>query len=349
MRFQLFRIIASVAKQSTVSTIDSQATLIFNWCINTMSLSLLNLTCHCRWTSTARLPDYAGSTLRGAFGWALKRCSCMLKSQECPDCILRGNCPYAFLFATERYENTGNSVNARPHPLVIQPGEDCEGDGREGAAFSFSFLLIGRASDFTPHIVHSINLMGKAGIGAWTKRGGGRFALETVTDGERAVFDAATGLLDQPTAREISVEAPTNGATTEARTKRIGIRLITPLRLKQENKLRADLPFSTLIRAVLRRVAALENAYGPGEPALDYAGLIQGAKSVRLVESSLRWRELQRYSKRQEQHVSLSGLMGEAVYEGDLTEFMPLLRYASQVNIGKQSLFGLGKITFEEL
>ncbi|HBT97190.1 MAG TPA: hypothetical protein DEB25_05965 [Desulfobulbaceae bacterium] len=56
---------------------------------------------------------------------------------------------------------------------------------------------------------------------------------------------------------------------------------------------------------------------------------------------------MRRYSNRQRQEVSLSGLVGNAVYEGDLGQFAPLLAYASQVNIGKQTLFGLGRMEIE--
>jgi CRISPR/Cas system endoribonuclease Cas6 (RAMP superfamily) len=63
----------------------------------------------------------------------------------------------------------------------------------------------------------------------------------------------------------------------------------------------------------------------------------------------LHWQTLQRYSNRQRQKVSLSGLMGIATYEGNVTEFVPILHYASQVHVGKQTLFGLGEIKIERV
>jgi len=313
-----------------------------------MTISLYHLTCHCRWQSAARLPDYAGSTLRGAFGWALRRCACMLKSQDCPTCILNKSCAYAFLFATERYsDNAGHAVNARPHPLVILPGENCLGEGNEGETFAFSLLLMGGASAFLPHIVYSVKLMGEAGIGAGAKHGAGRFALERVMANGQTIFDAADGLLvNAAPARVIAADTERH----DGEVARIRVHLMTPLRLKQENTLQTDLPFHLLIRAALRRISALEIAYGQegqGEPALDYRGLVSRAERVHLKESTLRWHEMGRYSSRQRQKVSLSGLMGSATYEGELAEFVPILNYASQVHIGKQTLFGLGKLEVE--
>ena len=122
------------------------------------------------------------------------------------------------------------------------------------------------------------------------------------------------------------------------------VTLQTPLRLKQNNRLNLDLPFHVLIRACLRRIAALEEAYGGGEPNLDYRGLVKRAEKITILKSHLRWQQLFRWSNRQRKKVSLSGLGGTNTYQGDLEEFMPILRYCEQVNIGKQTVFGLGKI-----
>jgi CRISPR/Cas system endoribonuclease Cas6 (RAMP superfamily) len=40
----------------------------------------------------------------------------------------------------------------------------------------------------------------------------------------------------------------------------------------------------------------------------------------------------------------MGGMTGEIVYEGNLAEFMGLLRFCEQVHIGKQTTFGLGRI-----
>ena len=309
-----------------------------------MTIPIRHLTFHCRWTSEAKLPDYIGSTLRGAFGWALKRSTCMLKREKCPTCILNTACAYPVLFATERYGTVeqGRAVNARPHPLVFQPDPGGAGTGREEENWHFSLLVIGDADQFLPHIVYSVRMMGEAGIGVGAKHGLGRFDLETVQADDADMFDAASGRMATTlTARPLAL-----GEAKED-VRRLGVHLLTPLRLKQENRLQTDLPFHVLVRAVLRRISALESAYGQGEPDLDYRGLVRRAEEVRLEESTLRWQDLLRYSTRQQQTVSMSGLMGSAVYAGELDEFVPLLDYARQVHIGKQTLFGLGRLAIE--
>lgn len=53
------------------------------------------------WRTTApiRLPDYAGSMLRGAFGHALRSLACMTRAKTCEGCALLAGCPYPALFA----------------------------------------------------------------------------------------------------------------------------------------------------------------------------------------------------------------------------------------------------------
>ncbi|WP_035215679.1 CRISPR system precrRNA processing endoribonuclease RAMP protein Cas6 [Desulfobulbus elongatus] len=309
-----------------------------------MTIPLHHFTFHCRWTTEARLPEYLGSALRGAFGWALKKSSCALKNQDCGVCILRQRCAYAWIFETERYRDTaGRQVNARPHPYVLQPGNNTSGQRQPCGEWSFELLLIGRSIDFLPHIVYSVQQMGEVGIGAATRNGLGRFVLEKIDDGATFIFDDHSGRLHHPpTTVELGLAEPPEEPVHTLR-----CTLDTPLRLKQGDSLQKDLPFHVLIRAALRRIAALETAYGQGEPALDYSGLVRRAEQVETTASTIRWHETLRFSNRQQQKVSLSGLIGTTEYRGDLNEFVPLLEYAGRVNLGKQTVFGLGKMTME--
>ena len=309
-----------------------------------MAIPLQRYNFHCRWTNEARLPEYLGSALRGAFGWALKKSSCALINQECATCILRQRCAYAWVFETERYtDKEGGNVNARPHPFVLQSGANTTGTQQAGTPWEFSLLLIGQGIDFLPHIVYSVQQMGEAGIGAATRQGFGRFTLERILADHAPVFTGDTGRLDHRQEPATLALAEPPGETVHA----LRVNLHTPLRLKQANVLQRDLPFHGLIRAALRRISALETAYGQGEPPLDYRGLVHDAERVETEVSTLCWQDLKRYSNRQQQKVSLSGLAGTVVYRGDLNEFVPLLEYVSRVNLGKQTVFGLGQMTLE--
>jgi len=307
-----------------------------------MAIQAQQYTFHCRFKTDAILPGYLGSTLRGALGWGLKKISCALKRQNCATCMLRQQCAYAWIFETERYQTgDGRIVNARPHPFVLQPEMNRYGHQKEGSDLVFSLLLFGRANEFLPQLVYAIQLMGEAGIGSGRRRGAGRFLLKQLTAADTEIFSAENPVLQRSKKSpllQLHTAVPENIET-------LIVRLQTPLRLKQNNKLRRSLPFHLLIRASLRRIAALEDAYGDGEPDIDYPEIVRRAESIETDQSDIRWQELHRYSNRQRKKVSLSGLSGVLTYCGDLTAFLPIVRYAEQVNIGKQTVFGLGKIS----
>ncbi len=306
-----------------------------------MSIKAQKYTFHCRFKTEAKLPGYLGSTLRGALGWGLKKTSCALRRQQCNSCLLREQCAYAWIFETERYQaGDGRTINARPHPFVLQPDENLAGVKQPGDSFVFSMLLFDRADDLLPQLIYAVRLMGESGIGAGRRQGLGRFQLTEVTSGEQSIFTDETSALQkcQNPNRIHMADIPFHEIPA------VQVTLHTPLRLKHGNKLKRDLPFHVLVRAGLRRIAALEEAYGGGEPNLDYKGLVKRADLVKTADSHIRWQELFRYSNRQQKKVSLSGLGGVITYEGDLREFMPILYYSQQVNIGKQTVFGLGQV-----
>jgi hypothetical protein len=43
----------------------------------------------------------------------------------------------------------------------------------------------------------------------------------------------------------------------------------------------------------------------------------------------------------------MGGMAGSVTYEGDMGEYMPLIEFCSEVHLGKQTSFGLGKIQAE--
>jgi len=308
-----------------------------------MTIHMQTFTFHCRFTTDARLPGYLGSTLRGAMGWSLKRTTCALRRQQCAGCLLRQQCVYAWIFETEQYRDTGGrTINARPHPFVLQPG-GCRENMQPGESISFSLLLLDRAVEMLPHLVYAVRIMGESGIGSGRRQGLGRFALQQVTTDGQTIYSADTETLAScPEPSCIGL-----GKKTGCGPSLLKVYLLTPLRFKQGNRMKTDLPFHNLVRVCLRRIAALEEAYGDGEPDLDYLGLVEQARQVEVQDSSIRWQKLYRWSNRQRQNTSLSGLAGSITYSGELGEFLPILRYGEQVNIGKQTVFGLGKIAIK--
>lgn len=293
------------------------------------------------------LPPYKGSTFRGAFGSCLKRAVCAVRQKECVVCLLCSRCIYARLFEPKTWQEPANArLAAPPHPYIIEPPGTTRTCFTAGETFDFKLILFGDMNSALPYFVYAFELMGKQGIGKKNGDHRSRFSLTGVSCNGQNLYDPAVGkLLPVPEPAKLML-APSI-VTDELQD--IEVVLRTPLRLKQDNHLQATLTFPMLTRAMLRRVSGLFNAWGEGEPPLDYRGMIARAEQVRVVNGRLYWHEWERYSNRQDTAMNFGGLLGTAVYQGPLVEYLPLMRLCEQVHIGKQTTFGLGRFSVKEV
>ncbi len=306
-----------------------------------MPIPYLSLDIYCKFLNPTLLPPFKGSTLRGAFGHSLKKVTCALRNQECESCLLAGSCAYALIFATEKLQ--GERIAARPHPYVLNPPMDERREYAVGDIFEFNIVLLGPAADFLPHIVYTVEEMGKNGIGKHTSDGAGRFSLTAIRAGDRLLYSDTDKLLHQPAMLpQLSLE-PQGKSDVSA----LAIELLSPLRLKSNNGFQRSLSFPVIARAALRRLASLEKCYGAGDPDLDFRGLCAKAESITEVSVDVNWRDYKRYSSRQKSDMLFGGVVGRLEFAGEVAPFVPIFSYVQRVNLGKQTAFGLGRFTFE--
>jgi hypothetical protein len=291
----------------------------------------------------AILPPYKGSTFRGAFGGALKRVVCALKREECRGCLLASRCIYARTFElVQDNSRQKKRLAAAPHPYVIEPPLFGATHFQPGETFDFTLLLFGEANDFLPYFVYAFESMGETGIGKKIGDRRARFVLTSVEQDGETIYEKGTGKLLPTATKTLSLASPEEDAQDCS----ITLKLLTPLRLKFDNRLQAQLPFHLLVRAALRRVSSLFEYYGAGEPLLDYRGLVKEAETVAVERSSLRWYDWERYSNRQDQAMLMGGMIGDITYRGAVNRHLPLLELARELHIGKQTSFGLGMFDF---
>ena len=71
----------------------------------------------------ASLPAFLGSTLRGAFGHALKQAVCVMPHRDCERCMVSERCIYPYLFETPSPEDIPQLRGQRqaPHPFILSP------------------------------------------------------------------------------------------------------------------------------------------------------------------------------------------------------------------------------------
>ncbi len=137
-----------------------------------------------------------------------------------------------------------------------------------------------------------------------------------------------------------------NLARTDRTARAVRLRFVSPARVKAKGRIwRAPLPFAVVIRQIGRRIRLLERFYTNCEHLPPFPLPAGGA--VRIRTSALEWKELERYSSRQQSSMPIGGLVGEIVYEGDVAPHLDLLRAGSLVQLGKGAAFGLGAYDVE--
>jgi hypothetical protein len=298
---------------------------------------------HLLFESEAILPLFKGSTFRGVFGVALKKVVCALKLQECSNCLLQERCIYMTMFEIPSGQDSKGSPSP-PHPFIIEPALTQQTLFQAGDGYDFSLILLGRFNEYLPYFVYAIEQMGRIGIGRRINGKRSQFQLQQISVGILNIYNSDDKKLIKTPLEDLSLESLGGEGTGETK-KELNLILLTPLRLKFGNRLQAELPFHVLIRAALRRIALVNNHFGKGEPELDYKGLVARAEKVEIKNSSLQWFDWKRYSNRQEQSMLMGGMIGEITYQGELTEFLPLLRYCEKIHLGKATTFGLGQIS----
>ena len=298
----------------------------------------------CQAKEEIKLPPYKGSALRGGFGYAFRQVSCPMKRGNCAGCLLRESCVYSYVFETpsSHQDSIWGRYSDPPRPFVVEPPLEEKPLYQKGEGFGFGLVLVGKAIDYLPYFIYTFDQLGERGIG----RGRGSFLLESVEEtagkGGVTIYDGQEKILRKGPP-PIDYSAIQKEAQSFKGLTHLGLRLLTPLRLRYGRKLVEELQFHILFRNLLRRLSALYELHCGGKLELHSKGLVERATKVEVAKSDLRWYDWERYSGRQKLRMKLGGLRGEVTFQGNLEEFIPYLLMGELLHAGKGATFGLGK------
>jgi len=293
------------------------------------------------------LPEFAGSTWRGAFGTALRRTLCATRLKQCDACPLLNSCAFPYLFEGRRPQEVKalTSFERVAVPYALRPAAGRRQHLARGDGASLDLALFGRANDKLIYVVHALAAAAEKGVGP----GRGRLSLQRAVRllslaGEEGGTIYSNGRFQQP----VPPESPScKFAGRDA----LDIALQTPLRLKVSGRLVTPegLTASHFIDAAVRRVSALATFHAGGPIDADFPLLKRLAAEVSLREARLVWSDWKRYSSRQAQRMAMGGMTGrfKLHFPEEARGLIPWLELGQWAGIGKAATMGLGQFVID--
>ncbi|UOF90620.1 CRISPR system precrRNA processing endoribonuclease RAMP protein Cas6 [Fodinisporobacter ferrooxydans] len=293
------------------------------------------------------LPAWKASTFRGAFGHVFKRLSCINPGEDCGACSALTYCAYPYIFETRpnHEESFMGGYEQVPRPYILEVPTDKQTIYEPGDLLSVNLLLFGKAIHYAPLFVSTFKELGEQGIG----RGRKGYRLVHVENRDMKMGNHRTMFLNE---ENVTFHSPIvltgrdiwEGAKSQAPEQgRLMVFFETPLRIKSQGIYSDNPSFPLLIRNILRRMTGLLQFHHDITPKWDIKNLILKSEQIQLVRKEVKWVDYDRYSARQDSKMKMGGIVGWAQYEGEVGEFLPWLRVAEIIHIGKNTVFDLGR------
>jgi hypothetical protein len=275
----------------------------------------------------------SSNILRGAFGVIFRRIACVPQCASARECEWRASCPYARMFEPSALGRGPSGLADWPRPFVFRATHL---DGRTiqaGESFHFDLNLFDVKPDAVAYLALAFAQFAREGLGP----GRSRVELTGVSQLDKNGDPAEAAFPKPPAPLELDLASSEPVA-------RLQVRFLTPTELKSGQQLAARPDFSILAARIRDRISTLRELYGEGPLEIDFRAFGERAALVRMTRCDIRHAEVERRSSRTGQIHSIGGFLGEAEYEGDLTEFMPYLRAARWTGVGRQTVWGKGEI-----
>ncbi|PPC84002.1 MAG: hypothetical protein CTY38_03100 [Methylotenera sp.] len=288
--------------------------------------------------SEIHLPQYPTSSLRGVYGHALRKLTCMTKAKTCNGCPLKAQCAYINLFEPVAKTEQTVKLEKPPVPFMVHETIQKKQHFKAGETLSFGMTLLGQyAIHHLPIITMAWQQALANGIG-YTQGTATLQQVQAINAGQSTpIYQPKGTLLPHKQETTLTDKVPSNNITLE---------FVTPLRLQSNSKRLqlSQLQAQNLLTATIRRVSMLEHTHSIG-----FSTSAEQAKTLKAISEkislihNLKWKEWKRYSNRQQREMQLGGYIGKIQLTGELAPFLPYLQIGQHTHIGKETVFGLGQ------
>ncbi len=255
---------------------------------------------------------FIGSTIRGAFGVNLKKVVCINPSYNCDKCFAKDNCLY--------YDFYEEKNKAHQYRFDFELNQN---------SYNFSLYLFEDATTKLPYVLSAIHKM----------------LTQTGLTKNREIFEIEKILCNQ---QEIYKdgnfdikEIESTSFTPRDIKSPITVNFMTPLRMKYQNKLLTEKPpLEILLYSIQNRLHQLKDL-----PQIK----LTFTPEYKETKSSINFKDQTRRSNRQKTKLQIGGIVGYIEYKKINENSLLLLQLGEIIGVGKQCVFGMGKINVKEI
>lgn len=294
-----------------------------------------------------RLSAFKGSLLRKGFAEALRRNVCVMDwKTKCQSCFLRTECVFTRIFETIIQKDPPPFLSKQQYalkPYVL----DFADDGtlyETGDSLTFDFVIMGSSAANIGMYIIAVQQMGKFGIGEKRSPFGDLKVFRDDGDGGwLEVYSQDSGVLkDAP--NPVLIDTQPQPAS------KVKLHFLTPTSIKIDSSLSIDFNFRKLVFNMLRRTLEAAFFYMPDASVdWEFKPYLKRASDIRITDKQLAWVDHHHFSGGKSNDLLLGGFVGSLTLEGDLAPFVPLMRIAEAIHVGKRTNFGFGKVRLEML
>jgi hypothetical protein len=262
--------------------------------------------------SSVMPPAFVGSTLRGAFGVALKKITCINPSRECEGCFTQNSCLY-YDFYEEK-----NRAHQYRFDINLNP-----------KSYDFTLYLYEEATEKLPIVVSAIHhMLTIKGLGANRDK----FKIKGMYCNDVVIYKDEK--FDLSKAKPIDFDI-------DKFDEKCDVLFQTPMRMKVQGKYISSKPnLQTLLYSILARVNEIKDL-----PRIK----LPFSPSYKVTQSNIYFKDYGRYSNRQKSKMKLGGVLGNIRYVDLDEKSFKLLKLGEIIGVGKQTVFGLGKIEVKKV
>ena len=269
-------------------------------------------------------PYFLGSAIRGVLGRRLKKIVCIKINEECKNCEFNKTCPYTVVFETELYLN-------QPSKYVMIPEYE-EKEVKKGNSIYVDITLLGNTLEYWQFIIEALRTTINLGKGRLIKHENNFYYHPF----EEKYFPIKSFIPKFEAKDFFSLNIDNNHMILKL--------YPTSLRFKGKYVLAREFNKDFFVKALVSRISNVAKNYGNKNDKI----FIDKTK-FEIEKKEFKPFPMIRWSNRKKRKMKIPAFTGYLKLTGDLQEIYPYIKIAENINIGKATSLGLGRLKIVEM